>query len=148
MARRPTSDVMRRECRDWPALRASSTDLTCVLLCQFLELAWPAAARFLDFSRRHARRSSLACALPSSLPTTTLPLSLVNRRETSSHCAARLFPPLFSRPGPARVSRGECGRTSWTSSCVFAISPAEVCLLSKSTYRAFKTLVSLSFHTS
>jgi len=39
MARRPAGDVTDHERRDWPELRASSTVLTCVSLCQFLELA-------------------------------------------------------------------------------------------------------------
>lgn len=56
MARCPAGDVMGRERRDWPALRASSTVLTCVSLCQFLELACS-----LNF-REDARRSSLVCA--------------------------------------------------------------------------------------
>lgn len=51
MVRRPAGDVTSRERRDWPTLRASSTVLTCVSLCQFLELA---AARSLELLRGHA----------------------------------------------------------------------------------------------
>lgn len=50
MARRPAGDVMGRERRDWLELRASSTVLTCVSLCQFLDLA----ARSFEFLRGHA----------------------------------------------------------------------------------------------
>lgn len=108
MARRPTGDVTRR---DWPALRASSTDLTCVCFVSFWSSRGWRRHASLTFRVDARPRSSprVAAFFSPTSPTTTTrllppPLQLI-AANTPSCRAAHSFPPLFSRPDPARLPR-------------------------------------------